>query len=312
MAIMTTGLSGVTPLASVNTADYSMTVGGETTRGILISKASGDLQRFALIVRGGGTAAAPAMTDAHIASWQKWALWGRTLFGDDNLQEEGMGYTVVVPAIRGCSAGVWTGGGASGGTDEYGGADLYDIAAAVGAGSELNVAGANPWTHSAKFAAVGGSGGAMRLLMAMAKGLVTPSVAVFAAPFIDHEAVFRDASLTSAQDAIASMIPKWESASGTLYDVLKPHEQEAIRARTPKNWVHLIPDIPMLFITGELDTTAKMEWSQDLVRAINRDHTRTHKAKFEMIPTATHAFTETGVAEARDGKIRKFLAANIG
>lgn len=302
MALMTAAAySGTTPPAGVTTERWVATIDGNAIAGIRSYPTAAQMNRYILFIRGGTTGADVQLTDTVIGNLEQMPPWGSAA-----QEDPGLGYVVMAPCLRGADAGIHTGGLASAGTDEFGGADLEDIAQTWTLGVELGMAG-TPRTHLSRGAIIGYSAGGMRALMAIRAGLVKPQAVVLRAPFCNL--YDWDNVATATQDDITAMIPGWTSASATAFSGLTGLEKKALLARSPAQWAHELPgDIAYQIQVAENDTKSLRAWTDALASQLRE--TGAH-VEMVVVPSALHAFSSTESTGISLQCTRRFLSEHL-
>lgn len=305
MTLLTIVAGGPTAPSGVTTDEWSATVDSNTLRGIRCYPTTAGLHRYIFFVRGGGAGVASQLNDTEINSFlEKWPL-----LDDADQGEPTTGYYVFAPDIRE-GGGNWTGGEASTGDDEVGGADLEDIYQSFSLGQEFFNSGV-PRCDSRKTTAVAFSTGALRLLMAMRNGGIRPECCVLRSPFCN---IFDwDNIATASQDGLsAAMSPSisggWTSVSETLKADLRRVERIALHDRSPVQWADELPDIPYCIIRAETDTTSIRAWTDAL--AGNLKDAGRH-VEMHTVTGATHSFPESDSINMLNTIIRKFMAKHL-
>ena len=290
---------GGAPPAGVTTQEYTIALDGETSAGVVAyPTALAAAGQGILHVRGGTTLGAVSLADTDVDVLEDLVSYAATAFGDPT-----GGRTIFAPAIRGCSATVWPGGPASGGTDEFGGDDLNDLALSWGVMDEIGVAAGTPAIHSGKKGAMGFSSGAMRLLMALRANMFLPRAVCLRAPLTNISYAGHVVS-----DEVRAMIPDWTSPSGTIHENLTEYERGEKLKRSPLHWCGDLPFIKYGVLDAELDSTIrKADTDAFIQNMVNAGH---HIERMR-VPTAGHSFGSSDLVKAANTQIRGFFNRHL-
>ena len=285
------------PLSGVNITTYGLRAFPTTL--------SGNLPRI-MFVRGGTTGAGNALDDDLWDFMDDFAA-----FGDTTL-DAGSGYMVYAPLLRGAIA-QYTSGGTSGGTDEWCGADLWDLANWWSTAKETGVSDADTYGAGSTGGIVGMSAGAARVMCALAQNKVMADAVVLRSPLIDirswDEFKAMPGNTASTQDTLTAMIPSWTSASDTDYADLTSYEQNQLQARSVVNFIDRLPtDTKYLFQVAEEDGTIDFN---GVKHVLDKMVDKGLKVDMDLITAAGHGFSTTDDEAASSASMRKFFGRHL-
>jgi acetyl esterase/lipase len=208
-------------------------------------------------------------------------------------------YTVICPDMRE-GGGLWNGGTASSGTDEFGGADVEDILQIYTAFAERYATG------DSQRVLWGDSRGGMMAGLALARGL-TPDVCILRSPLLD--VADYDAFDDSTRATIIADIPGFAGASTDKWSELNQSDQRLLKARSVNLKTDLLPTTTKyLVVWGEDDTTIPRSQCETFVARMRE---RGAVAEFQVIREFAHAIgANTGTELAFQG-IKDFLAKHL-
>jgi len=301
MANLTITAGGpASPPTGVTNDQWSATVDGNTLKGVRSYPTTAGLHRYIFFLRGGFTGANTQLDDTMINNHlENWPLFATSLQGESTT-----GNYVFSPGIRGSDSPWTSGGAASGGTDEMGGADIEDVRQAWTLGMEFTGSGL-PRVDPCSSALIGFSSGALRGLMAMRGGKLRPRCAIFRAPLVN---IYDWDNVSDTNKAlIEAMIPGWSSTTLTKASGLTKADRRALYDRSPMQWADELPDIPYLIIQAETDTTAPRSWTEGFAEALTKAGRR---VEVHTVTGAGHAFTGSEDINLSNLAIRRFLAVN--
>lgn len=285
------------PLSGVNITTYGLRAFPTTL--------SGNLPRI-MFVRGGTTGASNALDNDLWDFMDDFAA-----FGDSTL-DAGDGYMVYAPVLRGGIA-QYTSGGTSGGTDEWCGADLWDLANWWSTAKETGVTDADTYGAGSSGGICGMSSGAIRVMSALAQNKVQADAVILRSPLIDirswDEFKAMAANDAATQDTLTAMIPNWTSASGTDYADLTSYEQNQLQARSVANFIDQLPkDTRYLFQVAEEDATIPFDGVKAVV---DKMVDKGFKVDMDLFTAANHGFSTTNDEAASSASVRKFFGRHL-
>lgn len=304
----TTAPSGVTMQeVSLELNTYPLSGVSLTTYGLRAfpTTLSGNYPRI-MFVRGGTTGDDNALSDTLWDFMDDFAA-----FGDSTL-DAGDGYFVYAPLLRGGNA-QYTGGSDSDGTDEWCGADLWDLANWWSTAKETGVSDADTYGAGHSGGIVGMSAGAARVTCALAQNKIQADAVILRSPLIDirkwDEFKAMPANDASTQDTLTAMIPSWTSESGTDWAGLTSYEQNQLQARSVVNFIDQLPkDTKYLIQVAEEDGTIPF----DGVKACaDKMVDKGLKVDLDIITEANHGFTTTDDKGASSASMRKFFGRHL-
>jgi len=234
---------------------------------------------------------------------------------EDNYRLSHKGATVTIPLYPGGDAGVFTGGSASAGSDQFGGAELADIAKhwSISREAQATTAGG---VGTAKLipgqsCVYGASAGVMRGMMLMRDYGWRPDVFLGRSPWVNM--YDWDGIATATQDALSAVMSPsidggWTSPSTTTFANLTQAEKNALYTRSPAQWDWRIwrrwQDVKFCMVYGENDTVVPLAWVKQLVE--NMQMAGVH-CELINVSKGDHAWTDADAQAVMQQEARDFI-----
>lgn len=301
-----------TPPTGTRIVQYTASISGATMSGVLMDMTSGTRKGPGVVYFHGGYAPNPSFSDAHILSLAEQCAWD-----DYGAPEMGPGgYVMICPLVPGGAAGTWTGGAASAGVDQFGGAEVevyVQSTPLVREGEATTAHPLTPKTTGGDLVYYGASAGCIRACVAIKDWGMKPDVLVMRSPYIN---IYDwDSIATATQDAISALMSPsvsggWTSASETTFANLRDEEKVALWNRSPVQWpMEVWPDdMPIYIGWGENDTTVPEAWVKPWAAELKEAG---KDVRLSVIPTGDHAWTQAGAQDMLNLDIRGYLTSKF-
>lgn len=208
-------------------------------------------------------------------------------------------YTVICPDMRE-GGGLWNGGTASSGTDEFGGADVEDVLQIYAAFGERYDTG------DSQRVLWGDSRGGMMAGLAMARGLA-PDVCILRSPLLD--VADWDSFSDATRSTILADIPGFAGANTDTFAQLSTEDQQKLIARSVNRKTSLLPTTTKyLVVWGEDDDTIPRSQCETFVRLMRA---RGATVEMQVVREFGHSIGATVGSEVAFLAIKNFLAKHL-